>query len=232
MGRIEEINADLQRRLWEETGGEVQVSLGWGKTPEDARAHLEQQKRRPGFSIMHRGEAWDADSLSLPPLGEPCDVCGRASSVQRVTDEDEDARHCRNCLKARRLGANLTHWEWMRPGDDDDAVQALGVAFAALPRKTDDAFRVRRWIPRTPNGPTPTRGFAASGVAGRRCAPCERISSTDPQARPRPAEPHPHRRHLRRASARSGADRHRTSSGVRAVPADGTGRCDGKARTW
>lgn len=155
VGKIEEINAALQRRLWEETGGEVQVSLGWSETPEDARAHLEQQKRRPGFSILHRGEAWDADSLSLPPLGEPCDVCRQASSVQRVIDEDEDARHCRNCLKARRLGANLTQWEWMRPGDDDGEVQALGVSFDALPRKTDDAFRVRRWIPRTPNGQEP-----------------------------------------------------------------------------
>ncbi len=153
---LENLNADLQRRVWDETGGEVQVSLGWGETPEDARARLEYRKRRAGFSVMQNGGGWREDGLSQQPLGKPCDVCGRASGALEVHDEDDEdvsVLYCQACLKARRIGDALTQWEWMRPSEGEDgSAQALGVDFDVLPREASDAFRVRRWIPRAPNG--------------------------------------------------------------------------------
>ena len=104
----------MQRKLWEETGGEVQVSMGWDTAPLGARAQMEYRKRRPGFSILQAGGSWDEGGLSQPPLGEPCDVCGQSPGQRWIQDEEENALHCENCLKARRLGERLTDWQWMQ----------------------------------------------------------------------------------------------------------------------
>ena len=149
---LEEIRSGLQRELWNESGGEVQVSLGWAETPLKARARLEIQKRRPGVSLLQSGGSWnpDPDSWSQPPLdeqfGKPCDICRQAPGRQVVQDEGEEALHCKSCLEARKLGEKLTRWKWMRPGGS--SAQALGVAFEALESRTPGAFRVSRWIPR------------------------------------------------------------------------------------
>ena len=67
---MEELAAELQRKLWEETGGEVRVSMGWDATPLGARAQMEYRKRRPGFPILQNGELWDEGGMSRPALGE------------------------------------------------------------------------------------------------------------------------------------------------------------------
>ena len=152
---LEEITAELQRKLWEETGGEVQVSMGWDTTPLGARAHMEYRKRRPGFSILQTGEAWDEGGLSQPPLGEPCDVCGQSPGQQWIQDEDENALHCENCLKARRLGERLTDWQWMRRPAGQGRERALGVEFEPVQDRTPDSFRVGRWIPLGADGRSP-----------------------------------------------------------------------------
>ena len=123
---LEELAAELQRKLWEETRGEVQVSMGWDATPLGARAHMEYRKRRPGFSILQTGESWDEDGLSQPPLGEPCAICGQSPGQQLIQDEDENALHCENCLKARRLGERLTDWQWMRRSAEPRSREGTG----------------------------------------------------------------------------------------------------------
>ncbi len=170
---IEEINAELSDAANDETGGEVQVSLGWGETPQDARMRLEYRKRRPAFSVMQNGASWDTDNLSLSPLGRPCGVCGQAPGIQKVDDEDESVFYCRSCLNARCIGEELTRWDWMRPVHGEAfSVQALGVSFQAVSdsRKTPDAFPVRRWIPRRGHEPLTFEGIVEQSRGTRRLA--------------------------------------------------------------
>ena len=155
---IEDLNSQLQARLWDETGGEVQIALGWGESPDDARAHLEYRKRRPTFSAIQNGGGWDAGALSRPPIAErhdtPCQVCGSAPGEEEIEQDDETALHCRYCLDARKLGERLTRLEWMRPDSEGD-VHALGVGFRSANGDEPGAFSVRRWIPRGPDGREP-----------------------------------------------------------------------------
>ena len=154
---IEDLNSQLQARLWDETGGEVQIALGWGETPDDARAHLEYRKRRPAFSAIQSSGAWNPEALSRPPIAErhdtPCQVCGSAPGEEEIEQDDETALHCQYCLNARKLGERLTRLEWMRPDGD---VRALGVGFRSSANGDEPgAFSVRRWIPRGPDGREP-----------------------------------------------------------------------------
>ena len=148
--RLEEIRSGLQRKLWDESGGEVQFSLSWAETPLAARAHLEVQKRRIGASILQSSGSWNPEGWCKSPLdepfGKPCDICSQSPGQQVVLDEGEEVLHCKSCLEARKLGEKLTRWKWMRPGGG--SVRALGVAFEALENQTPESFRVGRWIPR------------------------------------------------------------------------------------
>ena len=45
--RLEVLDAELQRMLWQEYGGEIQLALGWADCPLEARARLECRKRQP-----------------------------------------------------------------------------------------------------------------------------------------------------------------------------------------
>ena len=148
--RLEEIHSGLQRKLWDESGGEVQFSLGWGDTPLAARARLELQKHRIGASILQSSGGWDPEGWSQPPLdepfGKPCDICRQAPGSQCMQDEDEKALHCKSCLEARKLGEKLTRWKWMRSGGN--SVQALGVGFKHVNNREPESFYVGRWIPR------------------------------------------------------------------------------------
>jgi len=153
---IEEINADLQRRLWDETRGGVHISLSWGRDVADALARLERRKRKPAFSVLQNGGAWREDSLSLSPLGDPCEVCGQDAGRHGV-DEYGGASvlHCDGCLKTRALGERLTRLDWMRVVEDgggESFIRALGADFSAVPEPTPDSFRVGRWIPRDDKG--------------------------------------------------------------------------------
>ena len=145
---LEAIDAELQRNLWTDLGGEVQFALGWGDSPIDARARLECRKRRPGRSVLQRRGGWDTERWSRPPLDNPCHVCGRFSGTQVVDEEDEPVLHCKSCLDARRIGEELTRRDWIRTGKGP--ISALGVRFELLESREPDAWRVGRWIPREP----------------------------------------------------------------------------------
>ena len=166
---IEELNADLQRRLWDETRGGVQVSLVWGRDVSDARARLERRKRQPAFSVLQTEGAWSEDRLSLPPLGDPCEVCGQVAGRHGI-EEDGGASvlHCDGCLKAREIGERLTRLDWMRVVEDgggESSIRALGADFSAVPEPTPDSFRAGRWIPRDDKG-EPLTFEAIANMAG------------------------------------------------------------------
>ena len=151
---LERIRTGLQRKLWEESGGEVHVSIGWGESDLQARRSLELEKRRPANSTLHTDGAWDPLSCSLPPMGDPCEVCGQAPGTRRVREDDGDSDlHCSYCLRTREIGERLTRWERMSAAASGAGqVEALGVSFRGADRSTPDSFRVGRWIPRDSSG--------------------------------------------------------------------------------
>ena len=151
--RLDQLSAHLQRRLWDEFGGQIQLSLGWGSTPMAARSLLEQQKRKPGASVLQHDGRWDSQRWSHPPLDTPCEVCRESAGVQMVQDEDEAALHCRSCLQARKIGQELTRRAWIRAGHGP--LRVLDVPFELLESRRPGAWRVGRWIPRHPQSDSP-----------------------------------------------------------------------------
>ena len=146
--RLERLDADLQRMLWDELGGQIQFAVGWAGTPADARADLERRKRQPGRSVLQPRGAWDMERMTRPSLAEPCEVCGEFPGVQDVHEDEEGrvVRHCGSCLKARRIGEDLTRRQWLRAGKG--SIRALGVTFELVQGRQAGASRVGRWIPR------------------------------------------------------------------------------------
>ncbi len=166
---LADVNAEIQRRLWEETDGELQFSMAWGKEYDEARHELERRKRRPNAAVLQNDGHWNLDALSLPPFGEPieaggdaCQVCGQRKGVNRVSEEDDEDEqgvwHCKDCLNARDLGQKLTNsdWTWMRPGSRTMQADALGVNFTNTTSRHPDAFHAARWIPQNSGGATRT----------------------------------------------------------------------------
>ena len=150
---FDELSASLQTALWDEFGGQIQFSLGWGATAADARVDLEGRKRMPGTRVLQREGGWDPGRLSQPPLGEPCGVCGDFRGSQVLEDDDGEILHCRTCLETRRIGQDLTRREWTRVGGDHLTV--LGVDFELLMTRQPGAWRVGRWVPRDPTTGSP-----------------------------------------------------------------------------
>ena len=153
--QLERLEVDLQSRLWDEFGGELQFALGWAGTPEDAHAELERRKRKPGRSVLQARESWNVEHLSRPSLADPCEVCGEFPGFRNVHEDEEDrvVRHCRSCLSARTIGANLTRAQWLREGGG--SIGVLGVPFELLPEPQTGASRVGRWIPRAKESDLP-----------------------------------------------------------------------------
>lgn len=180
LAKVEKISADLERKVWSETGGEIQFSLGSGNTPMAARTCLEYRKRRPAISVFQDGERWNTGTMSLPSLGKPCDVCGRSPGVERIENEDENALYCEGCIKARKLGERVVEWDWMRPveGDEpihgDDMVSVLGIKFkptsGPTTNKAADTFKVSRWIPREGRAPMTFEEISEQAQGDRRLA--------------------------------------------------------------
>ena len=157
---LDRLATDLQDMLWEQYGGQIQVSLGWAATPTEARAELERRKRMPGVGVLQREGAWDIDRLSQPPLGKPCKICGDFPGTRVLDDEDGQVLHCQTCAETRRIGQDLTRHEWIRVDCGD--LRVLGVAFELLRSEAPGAWRVGRWVPRDATTGTPVTFEALS----------------------------------------------------------------------
>ena len=153
--QLERLETDLQHMLWDEFGGELQFALGWGTTLANARAALERRKRQPGRSVLQSRRSWEVERFTRPSLAKPCQVCGEFPGFQDVHEDEEDrvVRHCRSCLNARTIGANLTRRQWLRTGQG--SIRALGVSFDLRTEPQTGAWRVGRWIPRAKGGNRP-----------------------------------------------------------------------------
>lgn len=143
---LEEIRSDIQRKLWDETGGEVQVSLSWGENPLVVRKRLEVQKRRIGVFRLQNDKCWNTENWNQSQIDKPCEVCRQSPGWRNIQNEDGNVLYCRSCWKTQKLGESLTRWEWMRPGNG--TVEALGVKFEPSENCMPGSFHVGRWIPR------------------------------------------------------------------------------------
>ena len=110
---LDRLATDLQRRVWQEFAGQVQLALGWASTPLDARLQMERLKRMPGISVLRRYGVWDLEAWSQPPLYEPCNVCHEFPGTQPVVDDDEAVLLCQRCVETRGIGGQLTRREWV-----------------------------------------------------------------------------------------------------------------------
>ena len=150
---LDRLVTDLQRRVWHEFGGQVQLALGWASTPLDARFQMERLKRMPGVSVLRRHGVWDAEAWSRPPLDEPCDVCHEFPGTQQVVDDDEAVLLCQQCVETRGIGGQLTRCEWVRVGKG--SLSIIDVPFGLLESWQPGARRVGRWIPHSANSGIP-----------------------------------------------------------------------------
>lgn len=146
----EDLHRELQRQVFEESGGELGFSMGWGSTVAEARDHLERGKRRPWESLLSNGNGWSAEAWHRPPISPPCPVCVRL----RADTEGREPSACSMCRQATRIGERLTTWRLLRPtaGPEPQSISALGVHFGQAAPSSPDAFQVRREIPRHPSG--------------------------------------------------------------------------------
>lgn len=161
----------LQRRLREETAGEILISLGWGTTAREARRQLEHRKRRPWSAVLQNGGAWDKSACHLSGISPPCQLCRRQRADSAPGEEQQ---RCPSCRQSSRLGDRLTTWAWMRRTSvpADGSTSALGVSFETVPSPTKSAFRVRRTIPRHANSGKPMtfEELAATATGASRLA--------------------------------------------------------------
>ncbi len=167
--RLEQINSELQRKLWDETGGELQFSMAWAETYHESRRRLEDRKRRAGATILQSGGSWNPDRLSRPTLDRPCEICQQFPGQEWKQEEDERVLHCESCLKARKLGENLTLWEWMRPAPGG-LVTALGVDFTPSDNSHPESFHAARWVPHNRGQPLTFEDIAEQSAGVRRLA--------------------------------------------------------------
>ena len=137
----------LERRVLEESSGELRFSMGWGTSAEEARAHLELAKRQPLRSVLCNENGWNPAALHRSAVSPPCGVCGRS---QARSGPSETLRECRSCAASARLGERLTQWSHLRitAGEGPESMRVLGVAFGEAEESEPGAFRVRREVPR------------------------------------------------------------------------------------
>ncbi len=165
---LDELQSDLQRQLYEESWGEVRVSLGWGATVDEARRQLEHCKRRPWASVLLKGERWHRPALHRPEISPPCPVCRHRRAPAKHGQEHGS---CPSCVESSRLGERLTEWNWLRPvrKPNGESITALGAHFEPGRSPRPGAFRVRRTIPRHPGTDIPLTfeelALAATGTS-------------------------------------------------------------------
>ena len=145
-----DLHRGLQRRVFEESGGELGFSMGWGSAVAEARARLERGKRRPWESLLSNGNGWTPEAWHRPPISPPCEICGRL----RADTEGREPGVCSMCRQATRIGERLTTWARLRPvaKPEPQSISALGVHFGQAMPSSPEAFQVRREIPRHPAG--------------------------------------------------------------------------------
>lgn len=168
---LEDLHRDLQRRVFEESGGELRFSMGWGHSVAQARGNLERGKRRPWKWLLCNGNGWSSAALHRPAISPPCEVCGRSRAEVGPSGYRAE---CPSCRAAARVGERLTRWNLLRPATraETHTARALGVFFGQADESGPGAFRVRREIPRRdPSGePWTFEELAAEATGTRRLA--------------------------------------------------------------
>ena len=148
VGELTRVRRLLERRVFEESGGELRFSMGWGASAAEARSHLERAKRQPLRSVLCHENGWNPAALHRSAVSPPCDICGRS---QAQPGPSETFRECRRCAASAQLGERLTKWNHLRVaagGGSGESMRVLSVPFSEAAASDPGAFRVHREVPR------------------------------------------------------------------------------------
>lgn len=129
--KLDELRMSLERLLNSETRGELGLNLAWGTSLQEALTRKEKQKRQPWASTVTSVEGWRVEMMSLPDLGDPCEICRHQKAVK--TRDDESVRVCARCDGDTEIGKRLTQVDrvFLDASRSDFSVLGSDVAFSS-----------------------------------------------------------------------------------------------------
>ena len=162
------IREELSRALWNETRGQLSLSLCWGSVLEEVLRARDRAKRRPWAHVVTANGGWNPEAMSLPQIGEPCEICRRRSAERTLQHDAEKLRVCARCHDDTEIGRRLPQHSLVSLGGAGQfTVLGCGVWLGTAP---PDAVRVprplHRHIPTDEDGQALTFERIAERAAG------------------------------------------------------------------
>jgi CRISPR-associated protein Csm1 len=122
------------------TPGELPVAIF-------ARAQkiLLREKLRPWSGCATASGHWQTDTLILPAVSPPCELCRRRAAKQSFNDDGIDRRVCKQCGGDWRLGRDLPTARWLElhafPGKEAFDLLGFGLRASAEDRLSSEALQ-------------------------------------------------------------------------------------------
>jgi CRISPR-associated protein Csm1 len=116
---------DLQRRLFEELGGELSFNLGWADSIEGALRERALERRRPWAGIMIGPEGWLHKQMRFDDISPPCEVC-RKRRARKMWESDGTPDVCERCDTDRRIGELIPRVQGVELSERDAEARLLG----------------------------------------------------------------------------------------------------------
>jgi CRISPR-associated protein Csm1 len=106
--KLLQLRAELESELRRETRAGLALTIGWGRSIDDALRRKEREKRSPWASTVIGSRGWEVSALSLEPFtSKPCDVCGQHAGVRTRNDGEEEVWLCTRCDDDTEIGKRL-----------------------------------------------------------------------------------------------------------------------------
>ena len=114
---------------------------GYGR----AQQMLQREKMRAWSGCATASGRWQTDTLILPAISPPCELCRRRSAQQTFSDDGIDRKVCQRCSGDWRLGRDLPTARWLElhaiPGKDAFDLLGFGLRVSAADRVSPDALQ-------------------------------------------------------------------------------------------
>jgi CRISPR-associated protein Csm1 len=152
---LSRLRTELESQLFEDTGGELGLSLAWGGNADEALQKREGEKGRLWARTMNEPGGWTAARLSLEGLRDLCEICRRRSATATREDDGERIHVCSRCDGDTEVGRRLPHAEFvrLREGAKDFVVLGQGVELQPVREGAGLIPRsMKRHIPLGPSG--------------------------------------------------------------------------------
>jgi CRISPR-associated protein Csm1 len=142
------------RWLLTETGGGLRLAVTvCDSTPGElpvaifARAQeiLMREKLRPWVGCATASGHWQTETLILPAISPPCELCRRRAARQSFSDDGVDRKVCKQCGGDWRLGRDLPTARWLElhavPGKEAIDLLGFGLRASAEDRLSSEALQ-------------------------------------------------------------------------------------------